>query len=142
MLSVWHAHSADSFQRMDTHPMNDTLNWFEMPVIDLARACRFYGALLATELTPAPYLGGQMAVLPYEQNGVGGSLVCSEQMQPSTQGALIYLNAGDDLSSMLARVEPAGGRIELPKKLVSDQVGYIALFIDSEGNRVGLHSPR
>jgi predicted enzyme related to lactoylglutathione lyase len=122
-------------------PMKSALNWFEIPVEDMTRARRFYGALFDTELHMEPMCGGEMALLPYEQPAVGGCLFWHEALMPSSQGSLIYLNAGDDLSPMLARVETAGGRITLPKTLINEQVGYMALFIDSEGNRVGLHSP-
>jgi len=121
--------------------MHNALNWFEIPVTDMARASRFYSTLYDTPLAPASFGGGEMTVLPYEKPAVGGSLFLHETMTPAAQGTRIYLNAGEDLAPMLARVEAAGGRVEMPKTQISDEVGYIALFIDSEGNRVGLHSP-
>lgn len=121
--------------------MKSALNWFEIPVDDMTRACRFYGTLFDTELHMAPMCDGEMAILPYEQPAVGGCLFRHKALAPSAQGTLIYLNAGEDLSPMLARVEAAGGQITLPKTRINEQVGYMAVFIDSEGNRVGLHSP-
>ncbi len=121
--------------------MQNALNWFEIPVTDMARASRFYGALFDTTLTPSTMCDGEMAVLPYTPPGVGGSLFRHPNLAPSPQGTLVYLNAGADLSVMLARAEAAGGSIALPKTLISEEIGYMALFIDSEGNRVGLHSP-
>lgn len=59
---------------------------------------------------------------------------------PSGSGVTIYFKGGNDLTDPLSRIEPAGGRIIMPKTLVSKQIGHIALFHDTEGNRVGLHS--
>lgn len=121
--------------------MKSALNWFEIPVDDMTRARRFYATLLDTELHVEPMCEGEMALLPYEQPAIGGCLFRHEALAPSAQGTLVYLNAGEDLGPMLDRVEAAGGRVTLPKTLINDAVGYMALFIDSEGNRVGLHSP-
>jgi len=122
--------------------MKNALNWFEIPVDNMARARRFYGTLFDTDLAIEPMCGGEMSLLPYERPAIGGCLFRHEALTPSPQGTLVYLNAGDDLAPMLARVEAAGGRVTLPKTLINEAVGYMALFIDSEGNRVGLHSPR
>jgi predicted enzyme related to lactoylglutathione lyase len=122
--------------------MSNALDWFEIPVTDLARARRFYAALLQAELQEESMNGQRMAVLPYRQGGVGGALMVGEQFVPSTQGTVVYLPAGDDLDGALARVEAAGGRVVMGKTLLSEQIGSIAFFQDTEGNRVGLHSPR
>ncbi|MBT0963164.1 VOC family protein [Denitromonas iodatirespirans] len=121
--------------------MKNALNWFEIPVADMTRACRFYGHVLDTTITPDTMCGGQMAPLPYADGAVGGSLFKHDDLQPSAQGTLVYLNGGDDLAPFLERVSAAGGSITLPKTEISPEIGYMALFIDSEGNRVGVHSP-
>jgi predicted enzyme related to lactoylglutathione lyase len=54
----------------------------------------------------------------------------------------IYLNGGDDLSVMLGRVEPAGGKVIFPKTLISEDNGFFAIFADTEGNAVGLWSKK
>ena len=59
---------------------------------------------------------------------------------PSMQGVVVYLNGGDDLSSMLARVEKVGGKVLLKKTFLSKEAGHIAYFADTEGNKIGLHS--
>jgi predicted enzyme related to lactoylglutathione lyase len=56
-------------------------------------------------------------------------------------GVTIYLNGGDNLQVILDKVEKSGGRILIPKTLHADESGYFATFIDSEGNKIGLHSP-
>ncbi|MDP9121761.1 MAG: VOC family protein [Acidobacteriota bacterium] len=122
--------------------MSSALNWFEIPVTDLTRANRFYSALMQAELRQETMEGTQMAILPYQQGGVGGALVRGEAFVPSNQGVVVYLNAGDDLDGVLARVEPAGGKVSMGKRLISEKIGSIALIVDTEGNRIGLHSPR
>lgn len=121
--------------------MNNAINWFEIPVSDIDRACRFYGSILDTTLTPSAMCDGQVAVLPYAEGSVGGSLFQHAELQPAAQGTLVYLNGGDDLSIILGRISAAGGSVALPKTQITPEIGYMALFIDSEGNRVGLHSP-
>jgi hypothetical protein len=119
--------------------MFNAINWFEIPVLEMDRALNFYGAVLETELTASEFEDTLMAFLPSE-DGVGGALVEGEGYIPSMEGSLIYLNGGKDLSVFLNRIESAGGRIVLPKTGIGEH-GFIAFFADTEGNRVGLHSP-
>ncbi|HVT61819.1 MAG TPA: VOC family protein [Thermoanaerobaculia bacterium] len=122
--------------------MSNALNWFEISVNDLARAKRFYGAVLQAELREGAMNGLDMAILPYQEGGVGGALVSGESYVPSAQGTVVYLNAGNDLDGALARVEAAGGKVAMGKTRLSEDIGSIAFVIDPEGNRIGLHSPR
>ena len=121
--------------------MQNAINWFEIPVSDMPRACRFYGAIFDTALHASPMCDGEVAVLPYTDGAVGGSLFKHVDLTPAAQGTLVYLNGGDDLNTILERVGAAGGTVALPKTAITPEIGYMALFIDSEGNRVGLHSP-
>lgn len=121
--------------------MANAVNWFDIPVADMDRAMAFYGTVLAGELETQDMMGqGTMAVLPY-QDGVGGALVHSDVLDytPSQQGSLIYLNGGEDLSIPLGRVEAAGGKVIAPKMSIGEN-GFVALFLDTEGNKVGFHS--
>jgi len=85
-----------------------------------------------------------MAFFPAEDmNGkVSGSLVQSPQHKPSTDGAKIYFNGNPDLVNALGRIEAAGGKVVMPKTFINENVGYMAFFIDSEGNNVALHSTK
>ncbi|RMH70498.1 MAG: VOC family protein [Gemmatimonadetes bacterium] len=122
--------------------MANVINWFEIPVDDLDRAAAFYEAIFEYDSMYRMEMGGgQMAFFPMEGEGVGGALTQHEMMRPSPHGVLVYLNAGDDLAPILGRVEDAGGKIVMPKTQVTEEIGYIAMFIDTEGNRIGLHSP-
>ena len=81
-----------------------------------------------------------MAFFPYEaNNGVGGSIVHGQDLKPSFDGTCVYLNCGEDLAVALGKVEEAGGKICMPKTDIGEN-GFIALFSDTEGNKVGLHS--
>ena len=121
--------------------MSNALNWFEIPVTDLNRAKQFYGAVLDAELQDASMDGFNLAMLPHTDGGVGGALVVGDDYTPSDKGPIIYLNAGDNLEAPLKRIEAAGGKVVMPKTQISEEIGYIAMFIDSEGNRMALHSP-
>jgi hypothetical protein len=117
----------------------NAINWFEIPTVDMARALKFYNTILGAEMTSAEMMPGfSMAMFPH-QEGVGGAIVHHEEYSPSQNGVVIYLNGGDDLAPILAKVEGAGGKVVLPKTSIGEN-GFMALFIDSEGNKVGLHS--
>lgn len=124
---------------MTTNP--NALNWFEIPVTDFARAKAFYERVLGRAVEEMAMGPTTMGFLPHEQQkGVGGALVHGDGATPSQQGTMVYLNGGDDLAAMLGRVEPAGGRIAVPKTEIGNGFGFFAHFIDTEGNKVGLHS--
>ncbi len=122
--------------------MQSPIAWFEIAVTDLDRAIAFYETVLAVTLQRERMGGGDMAVFPHPERGPGGALVALPQLEPRDNGALIYLNAGEDLAPALARIPAAGGRVIMPKTDLGSDIGHIALFLDSEGNRVGLYSPR
>jgi predicted enzyme related to lactoylglutathione lyase len=121
--------------------MKNVINWFEIPTTKLDRAVKFYEAIFKITLKVEDMMGMKMAVFPHERDGVsvGGALVQAENYEPSTAGTLPYLNGGDDLNTILSRVEKAGGKVIMPKMQIGEN-GYIAMFIDSEGNKIGLHS--
>ncbi len=120
--------------------MSNTLNWFEIPVTDLARAVRFYEALLGISLKQE--LSGEtpMAIFPAGEVELKGALAKDSRRKPSADGSLVYLNVTGKLDATLARV-PADGSVVLPKTDIGPP-GFIALIRDSEGNTIGLHSPR
>jgi predicted enzyme related to lactoylglutathione lyase len=116
----------------------DFVSWFEIPVYDILRATAFYNAIYNMEME-ASY-NGEFAMAYFPANkGIGGALIQGPGCYPSETGVLIYLNAGNDMESILGRVELAGGRVIMGKTLISESSGCFALFIDSEGNRLALH---
>jgi len=122
--------------------MHNMINWFEIPVADFDRAMRFYSAVAGAALEPMDLDGTKMGMLPADGRNVSGAIVQGDGYTPSTEGTLIYLSGGEDLSPMLARVAEAGGSVIVPKTQISPEFGFFALFIDTEGNKIGLHSPK
>ncbi len=121
--------------------MKNLINWFEIPVSDMDRAAAFYSKLMDAPVTIEKFGEFLMGWLPMENpEAVGGGLVKHETYVPSHHGSLVYLNGNDDLSVMLGRVEPAGGKILRGKTQITPEIGYMAVFEDSEGNRIALHS--
>jgi uncharacterized protein len=119
-----------------------TVSWFEIPVSNFARAQAFYAALLGRSIEPMVMGPTTMGFLSSDPGAVSGAIVHSEGCTPSTLGTLVYLNGGDDLAHMLARVVPAGGTVAVPKTEIGNDFGFFAHFIDTEGNKLGLHSMR
>lgn len=115
--------------------------WFEIPATNFERAVQFYQTILDIEIDCMEFAGLTQGLLPHDDKSlVSGAIVCGLDYQPSQQGSVLYLNGSDDLSIALGKVESAGGSVIMPKTHLGDEVGYIAQFIDTEGNRVGLHS--
>lgn len=121
--------------------MVNTLNWFEIPAKDFARATEFYAKVLEAQIHVDPNPNSQYGYLPSdpEKGGYGGAIGSGENFVPAITGTTVYLDGGNDLSVPLGRVESAGGKVILPKTSIGDN-GFIALFIDTEGNKVGFHS--
>jgi predicted enzyme related to lactoylglutathione lyase len=123
--------------------VKNAISWFEIPSTDLARAQKFYETIFGVTLIPMDMPAIKMRMFPLEDMmGVGGAIVDSGGFhKPSTtDGPLIYLNGNPDLQNVLDKVENAGGKIMVPKTEISPEYGFMAVFIDTEGNRIGLHS--
>lgn len=118
--------------------MKNWVSWFEIPATDFDRAVKFYETIFDIELQAMDMPGIRMGMFSAE--GGGGAVVMGEGCVPSTSGPLVYLNGGDDLSVALGKVEAAGGSVVVPKTDIGGDMGYFAVFIDTEGNKVALHS--
>jgi uncharacterized protein len=116
------------------------LSWFEIPVTNFARARAFYEAVTGRKIEPMEMGPTTMGFLSSDPEAVGGAIVHGDGGVPSKQGTIVYLNGGDDLAPMLARVVGAGGSIVVPKTDIGNDFGCFAHFVDTEGNKVGLHS--
>lgn len=123
--------------------MPNAINWFEIPTTNLDRAKKFYETILGVAMMPMP--GPRpMAAFPadWTKGELSGCLVQGEGAVPTTSGVLLFLACGADLSPALGRVEKAGGKVLLPKtKIPMQEAGSMAIILDPEGNRIGLHSP-
>lgn len=122
----------------------NVINWFEIPVLNTERAKKFYEFLFGIEMQTREMNGMEMTFFPMDplmkSGKVSGALVKGEHMVPSKAGTLIYLNANPSIQLIEDKVEAAGGKIVQPKMLISEEVGYLAFFIDTEGNRLALHA--
>ena len=112
--------------------------WFEIPVNDMEQAKKFYETVFDIKIDVVDFGGFKMGILPHSD--VGGALVEGESYKPSTEGALVYLNANPDLITTQERVEAAGGKVLIEKRQISEEFGYMAVILDSEGNRIALGS--
>ncbi len=124
--------------------MKHAISWFEIPSVDLDRATRFYETIFGVQLLPMDLAQIRMRMFPVEDpaTGIGGAVVHAEGFyEPSSSaGPLIYLNGNPDVQNILDKVEGAGGTIVVPKTEITPEYGHMAVFVDSEGNRIGIHS--
>lgn len=120
-------------------PLKNYVSWFEIPVINFQQSVDFYNAIYSIEMEVTANQEYTMAFFPADK-GIGGALVCGPGSIPSEKGPLLYLNGGVDLNNVLSKVGEAGGRVIMPKTLISKESGYFAIFIDTEGNKLALHS--
>ena len=119
------------------------VGWFEIPVADMERARKFYEAIFDIDIEVHPMGELLMGWFPFAENksGTSGSLVKHQDWyKPSeSHGPLLYFSS-EDVQVQLDRLEKAGGKVIQPKTLIKEDIGYMAVFIDTEGNRVALHS--
>ncbi len=133
---------ADAASCSQTDKMKSLISIVEIPATDFSRAVAFYQTILSLRIEEIEMGGTQMGVFPGGQETVNVVLVKGDDYKPVTEGVIIYLNGGDDLQPMLDKVEANGGKVVVPKTEISPEMGCFALFTDTEGNKLGLHSLR
>jgi hypothetical protein len=116
--------------------MANRIVWFDVPALDLERAMNFYSKVLDAEISEE-FPG--VAVMSHGQGEVAGCIFKSEEVQPSDQGTLLYFNVDGRLDAAVATVEDCGGTIKEAAHPIGE-FGHRAIVIDSEGNRIALHS--
>ena len=143
--SIREANIKQKLKKIDSE--TNIINWFEIPVSDLKRAKMFYETILDIEMTLRNEGEAEGAFFPYNpkvtqatSGRVTGVLSKSNRNTPSGNGTMVYINASPDLQLVLNKVEKAGGKIVMPKTVMP--FGSIAVIIDSEGNRIGLHAEK
>ncbi len=120
--------------------MANTIIWADIPVDDMDRARKFYAAVLQADIELMP--GAQdVALLPMEPGDASGDLVKSDNAKPGAGGITVYLDSKGDPEGMIERAVGAGGQLAMPVTDMGEMVGFIGFFIDSEGNRIGVHAP-
>lgn len=120
--------------------MSNLVNWVEIPAGNFKRAVTFYKTILGVDIHEADMFGTKMGFFPRSEKGVSGAIVAGEGYTPSDEGTTVYLNGGDDLQKILDRITKTEGKIIVPKTQISPEMGYFAMFLDSEGNKMALHS--
>ncbi len=117
--------------------MANAVVWFDLPATDLDRAQKFYSAVLDAKIERMPGMDG--CVLPHKGDEVSGCIVKGADHVPSANGPLLYLSVQGRLDDAISKVEPNGGKILKAKHSIGPY-GNCAVVLDSEGNRVSLHS--
>ena len=116
--------------------MKKLIAWVEIPATDFQRAVKFYNAILNLDLNAMDFGHEKMAFFPNDE----GAISFAPDFKPSRDGVLVSLETENDLDGTIKRVKANGGEIVQPKtKIEAEGRGYFALFIDSEGNKVGLY---
>jgi len=123
------------------HAIKDYVSWFEIPAVNFKQAVEFYNKIYGITMETVENESVSVAFFPVK-SGIGGAIVSNLASAPGDKGPLLYLNGGDDLNRVLEMVEPAGGRVIMQKTLINEDSGYFAVFIDSEGNKLTLHSKK
>ena len=121
----------------------NALSWFEIPAVEIERAKTFYEGIFDMKMAPMEGMMGMKMVyflLNQDSGKVGGALVESDHHNPSDEGLVIYLKANPDIQSVIGRIDAFGGEVLVPRTQISAEIGYLAFFKDTEGNRVALHA--
>jgi uncharacterized protein len=124
---------------------SNSLNWFEIPAKDISRAKKFYEKIFSISMQDmGEMMGMKMAGFPADMGSgkVSGGLVQSQMHKPSMDGCFIYLNANPTIQTVIDRIEAAGGKLIMPKTQISPEIGFMAFFTDTEGNKIGLHAQK
>lgn len=122
----------------------NVLTWFEIPVVDIDRAKKFYETILEIEMIKRADGDEEAVFFPFNPDVIQATsgrvtgVLAKSDNRPSEKGTLVYINAYPVLQNVLDRVASAGGKIVQPKTPIV--AGFIAVIIDSEGNKIGLHS--
>ncbi|WP_212906710.1 VOC family protein [Capnocytophaga stomatis] len=122
--------------------MKHLISIVEIPVIDFERAVTFYNSVLGVNIEKIDMDGTLMGIFLSDEESTNVCLIKDENAQPSANGTMVYFNTEADLQPVLERIEPNGGKILLPKTEISSEMGFFALFLDTEGNKIGLHSEK
>lgn len=120
--------------------MENFINWFEIPATDFNRAISFYKAILDLDIKENIMFGTKMGFFPTDGKNVSGAIVQGEGYKPSSDGVIVYLNGGSDLQTVLDKVVSNNGEVIVPKTQISPEMGYFGVFIDTEGNKMAVHS--
>ena len=120
--------------------MENLINWFEIPATNYNRAVSFYKSILALDIKETEMFGTKMGFFSSDGKNVSGAIVQGENYKPSSDGVIAYLNGGNDLQAILDKVANNNGKVIVPKTQISPETGFFGMFIDTEGNKMAVHS--
>ncbi|HEX6891298.1 MAG TPA: VOC family protein [Chryseolinea sp.] len=120
--------------------MKNLISIVEIPTADFPRAVAFYQAILDIHIEEIEMEGIRMGLFPDAGEGVSVQLIKGGAYKPSPDGAVVYLNGGDDLQKVAVRIPTCGGQVIIPKTEIGPEMGFYAIFTDTEGNKLGLYS--
>lgn len=125
-----------------TDHMKNLVSVVEIPTVDFSRSIAFYQAIFNIRIEEIDMQGIQMGLFPSDEGSVAVALINGDEYKPAMDGPIVYLNAGDDLQIVLDKIAPNGGKVVVPKTEISPEMGFFAMFTDTEGNKLALHSTR
>ena len=120
--------------------MKNLISIVEIPTVEFSRAVKFYQSILNISIEKIDMDGITMGLFPGGEEGVSVALINGTQYKPSSDGTIAYLNAGEDLQIVFDRIKVNGGKTVAPKTDIGSGMGFYAMFIDPEGNKLGLYS--
>jgi len=119
--------------------MDKLIKFIEIPVVNLERASDFYKAIFGLSLNYMELRNAKLALFCIPGDQTNGALVQGAGYQPSKNGTLIYMDGGEDMVSLISRIPKFGGKVTMDRSSLDDH-GFVARFIDTEGNKIGIHS--
>lgn len=122
----------------DYNAENNRAVWFDIPVSDLGRAQKFYESVLDIKIFRDKFNDFEFCVLDHEK-GNGGCLIPNPNEITGDKGIMIYMNVDGRIQDAMSKVEPGGG-IVLESTHQIGEHGFRSVILDSEGNRIVLHS--
>jgi uncharacterized protein len=120
--------------------MKTLISIVEIPTSNFSRAVAFYQAILAITIEEIEIEGVRMGLFPNDGEGISVQLINGSEYKPSGDGTIVYLNGGNDLQKVADKIKTNGGKIVVPKTEIGPEMGFYAIFNDTEGNKLGLHS--
>jgi hypothetical protein len=120
--------------------MNKTFSYVAIPAADFERAFNFYSEITNGHVRKNPNVPFPMAYFFDDENKDTGHLFQLPNFKPSADGAIVYMELANDLNETLEKIKAAGGKVIMPKTQISPEKGFWALFLDTEGNKLALHS--
>lgn len=131
----------DTTAAQTINTMQSFITIVEIPVENLPRAIAFYQSILGIKIEVMDMDGLKLGLFPATAQGPFVQLVHGGDYKPAADGAVVYLNGGNDLQNVLSKIEMHGGKIVTPKTAIGPDMGFYAIFTDTEANKLGIHSP-